>query len=746
MYSQGTAGGMVSVGDREIQCPNFIDDYNIFFPFQRSLSAILTQNPPGIDFRPKKPNVTEDQEASDTAEGYKEYFNQSNDVPTIQQEIVRMFMLSGRTVIWTHTEASSAKFGLNDQGEPRQMETAEVFGTLESHVSIMAKCWTDSPYTILLQDIDVLMGKAEYPEKRKEIKAGSSSILESSYERIARLGIFHGTRSSAQVGDAMTHLVTRGHCFLQPSFFEADEFDEAMEGATPEEGQDGNVREFLQELYPSGMHWVLVGDQYVGSWDECPNDVLTVNFPYDGDGMFRAAMMDPMVVIQDAFNDYKNTEREIFEYGWPSTWIDADEAEYDAIVDQKADPYAIRLKMARNGQPLENSFYREPDPEMPESFFQAQQEMRGGLAQFVTGAQPSLFGAASTKTASEAALDRSQSMGILGLPWSRVQSMMASMYYHAALCASKNPDHAEEIVIPGDGTQNKTLNLAKLTKGNFGAFPDEDSSFPESTEAKRALLKELVQMAASSPVGQALFQSPDNWNVFQKLLGFPELTLVESDARDKMVWQIEQLLLGTPVPPSPQEVLMLLTAHAQATIVGQQGGGPMPPSLPPEIGQAFNPDGSVKIAMVPDPENQGHMIPQSPLADPNILTALSAIPGLLKPSMEPGPLDYYAFEGEKGKEWLSSMDCRREKANGNVLGVLNIQLYTQELLAKSAQDAMAAQAARPPSESINFKDEPPAGQEAMNKQAGINIAPAQAPKPQQTPKNQPPGKPGSPTT
>ena len=124
VYQIGIPGGTVNIGQESFTCPDYIGSYNIFYPIGRSLDAVLTQNPPGIDFRPDDPSRSEDTEApAETAEGYRHYFDQANDVKQIQQQISRMFRLSGRCVIETETIADEQKWGLNDQGEPRQMET-----------------------------------------------------------------------------------------------------------------------------------------------------------------------------------------------------------------------------------------------------------------------------------------------------------------------------------------------------------------------------------------------------------------------------------------------------------------------------------------------------------------------------------------------------------------------------------------------------------------------------------------------
>ena len=57
------------------------------------------------------------------------------------------------------------------------------------------------------------MAKREYPHIATEIKSSASGICENAYERIARLGVLQGTRRYAQVGEALSHLVTRVNAF-----------------------------------------------------------------------------------------------------------------------------------------------------------------------------------------------------------------------------------------------------------------------------------------------------------------------------------------------------------------------------------------------------------------------------------------------------------------------------------------------------------------------------------------------------
>ena len=676
-FTQGSPGQWCNVDGRDIQCPNYIDDYNIFQPYERVIQAILTQNPPGIDFRPINPNLIEDSEAAETADGYRQMFDRSNKTKSIQTQIVRMMCLSGRTVLWTRSESNAQKFGYNEDGSAKTMETATVYGTLESRVPILSKSQEDSLYCILYDDPDVKQAKAEYPKFKDKIKANTPGLSENAYERTARMGVLQGTKTAAMIGDSFTHLTTREHCWLRPALFEGDIFDEPFEEAD-EVGEDGtpvSVKDKLCELFPIGTHAVFVSGEYVGSWAESMDDAIVIGFPYEGDGMFRMAIMDPMVVVQDRFNDNMNAAAEVWDMGWPSTWVNAEDQEFDAISEQRADPYAIRQKKVTSGRKTEDDFFREPNPELPATFMQFVELLEGPLAQFMLAAPPALFGAAmeDQKTASGYAQARAQAMGQQGLNWAAIQDMMARMYYQAALCASRNPDHSEEIVIPTAGGTSTTLRLARLTKGKFGAYPDEDSSFPESTSQKRGTLERIWQMASTDPVvGQQITQSPDNWKTYAEISGFPELVIPEALSRDKQQFEIEELLLGAPIPPDPQAIQQAQIAHATAATQAQLAGQPIPP---------FD------------------------------LQAL--IQQLTEPSIPVQELDYHPWEFEKCKEWLSSEDRRRQDADGNQQGVQNVILHAMQhkkFMDQAAAQAQAVQMAltatgRPPSNPV--KKAPP---------------------------------------
>lgn len=706
MFVAAVAGEAVAAGGGMIECPQYVGDYNIVRPTELVIESVLTQNPPGIDFRPDT-QVTEDLEAAKTAEVYREFFDRSNDVKGLQLKLVQSFCESGLTIITVNTEANEQLWGLNEAGEPKQNETARVWGALEARVlPLTANCLDEVDAIVLYDDPTVNRAKMEYPEIAKKIKSMTSGLGEDVYARIARLGILQGTRRYAQVGDALTHLAVRANAYLRPCCFVDEKFDDAYqlagktddyEADKPEDNQneDGlpfSVRDKLNQLFPQGVHAVFVGKTYAEAWAESVDDGVVIGFPYEGDGMAREAIMDDSIVIQDFFNDILNSLREAQDYGWPRTFIHAEDLEFDAIQDQKSEPYAFSMKKARTGQPLEDDFFREPDLVLPESLSELMEYLAGPFLQFVLGTPPALFGGqmADQKTASGYAQAKNQAMGVKGIPWSSVQTMMARMYYIAALKASKNPDHAEQILVPVKG-QTQVLKLERLTKGKFGAFPDEDSSFPETTSAKRDLLSQLLTIATTNPtIGAQLLGDTYNWEIICQVFGFKELQLMEAESAKKQMREIEELLQGQPLPPMPDEVAafeqqqqMLLQQHAAAALMAKQQGQPPPPApQPPKMipfGEQPGPDGNPVPVQYPE--------------------------ALLKPSIDVDDLDFHQWEGPAGQDWLSTEAAWREINVGrpgpdgepmpNMLGVENVRLHVKIHLERMAVMMQAQQAAAP---------------------------------------------------
>ena len=628
--SMATPGGMGQNSQgQSIQFPTYINDYNLYFPYLRILTSVLTQNPPGVNFQPIDPSVTADIDKAKAAEAYAKAFDRMNDINDLQTQIVRMMGVSGRTVSWTRTETDGQRFGYEEDGSPKTFQRTTIHGTLETKVPILAREFDKNvPYVFIYDDPDVQVAKAQYPKFAVQIKESMSALNESLYDRTARLGVLNGSRNQGAFGDSFNHTTSRINAFLRPSAFTGERFEVALEQG------GGTLKEKLQELFPEGGRFVFVGDTYVGSYAESMDDHIEIQFPYPGDGMFRMAFMDAMIVVQDRFNDNMNWAAEKFDTGAGALWVNADEVEIDAITSQRAAPNAIRAKKARAGAKLDDEFFKEEDPQLPATLVEFIQMLQSELPQFMLAAPPAIFGAAmeDNKTASGYAQARSQAMGQLGIIWARIQRMFARIRYQSALAASKNDQMQGQLTIPGSaGQQSITVDMDQLKKGNFGCYPDEDSSFPESTQQKRATFQTIITLAEGSPLVAQMLDNPDNVELAKRMWGLSELVLIPAEARNKQVFEIEKLLEQSPIPPDPQAVQGAMVQHAAQSIQARADGQPDPP--------------------MPDPMS------------------------LMQPSIPVDELDYHQFEFDKCQEWLSSAARRTEDTKGNQLGVMNVKLH-----------------------------------------------------------------------
>jgi hypothetical protein len=447
------------------------------------------------------------------------------------------------------------------------------------------------------------------------------------------------------------------HCFLRPASFESKHCDgaymEAEEMDTRADGATFTLRDKLKQIFPEGAHVVYIGKEYSESWAEAMDDSIDIAFPTERDSLTGGALMEPMKVVQDGFNDFKNAEREYYEKGWPVTWFKGSQEDYDAFINQRSAPAQFALLKEAGGPdtPIENFFHREAEMVISPTFVECMENYRGPLSQDVTGALPALVGETDpgNKTATGKAIDRSQAMGMLGPPWANLQRLFAGIYKKAALAASRNPDHAEEITVVSGQGQTISVRLERLKRGSFHCHPDVDSSFPESTAAKRAQLAQILPLAMQSPVGMEMFQSPDNWEQILELQGFPELVLTPAIAFRKQTRELEILLREAPVP-NDQAVQGYAVEHAQLALQARGAGLPEPEYAPP----------------------------------PSEL-----------PSVQPEEDDYHDWESKKCREYLSSEDCWRQQLEGNEAGIRNVRLHKAAHDQFMQQQAMAMQPGPP---------------------------------------------------
>src|SRR6185369_15197564 len=108
-------GVTMNVGSDSVQMSRYCNVYNIYKPYRRNFSAVLSQNPPGVSFEPKKHGDPLDMKVAECAQQYSEHYDSVNDRRKLQPKISRLFWTDGRVVGWTRHEKNRQKYGTRQE-------------------------------------------------------------------------------------------------------------------------------------------------------------------------------------------------------------------------------------------------------------------------------------------------------------------------------------------------------------------------------------------------------------------------------------------------------------------------------------------------------------------------------------------------------------------------------------------------------------------------------------------------------
>lgn len=602
---------------------SYMDVYNIYTPHWRSFVSLLSQNPPGINFPPDDLQKPNDVTAGSYAEKIRHRVDKLVHMKDRQMEAAGLFCTDGRTIAWTRLD-------------PKGNLKVTMHGVLESKVPIYARKMEKWSYCVLSEEIDLYQAKEDWPDYADEIEADTGGTADATYERYARLNVIANRKGALGFGDAFKSITTEHNAWVRPSRYrKADE----------------ETREYLKTAFPDGMRMVVCGGVVVDAQPEVMESALRAEWPAPGQGQNRPSMLHDLVPIQEAFNDILNMIREHGDYSIPARWV-SDKVDSEAIAEQISAPGVTHQITVPQGASIADLVFVEPTATLPAELV-ANADRLLQLAEFTTGDLPSLYGQGTPdqETASGQKMLSDQAKGQLSSAWAGIQWLFAGIYEIAVRLVAQTSDSS--LAVPGD-TGAESFNPQAILDGNWGCYPDTDSSFPETTADKRASLQ--LVLGQLSQIDPTLALNPDNQKLIAQFSGLgDDLVILAANSRDKQLREIEQLLQEPPIPDESQ-MPQYMQAAEQAMAQGQQ---PPPPPMQ---------------SSVPVDEEW----------------------------------DYHQFELDKLQEWLSSKACLEAQRQGNLQGIQNVKLHGQAHKAALAKQAQKQIQQTPMTISGAFKDLDPA--------------------------------------
>lgn len=498
---------------------------------------------------------------------------------------------------------------------PNGQEVIDIFGMLEIRLPSYCQTLEECPYLVLSVEVPKAKVFNMYPDiTPQSITANSASGAIDSQERQARVSLTADSRtlSPNTLGD---NLVTYKRIWFRKWSFSALEDKEA-------------VKE-LEACYPDGAYVAFAGPEVCESRSEKLDDVWVLCAALPGDGIYKPAVGDSLISIQERYNTLANIEVDTHEHGIPTTFAEAESLNFKAWENEGNVPGLTWPIQSRAGLPIQAQLFQtEPAPVSP-ALQQHRRELMGEVAQFLTGLFPALFGGTmvGNDTASGYAMQRDQAMGRIGLIWRQMKYFHAALMQRAVECFRVNRTDDVEMLVFGDGGQldSVLIHLDQL-KGSFFAHAETNEDFPMSWTQKR----NTIQMIMTSPL-VATLQTPPNMDAVEKALGPVGLEFPGAAARSKQFREISALLASQPIP-----------------VPGQ-------PQVDPQTGQ-----------MVPGQPSYQTSVPVDEILDDHITEFATC------------------------QEWATSPEGQKAKAE-NPQGYLNVKLHAQDHMA-IVQQQQAAQA------------------------------------------------------
>ena len=703
---------------------NTIYDTNIYSSKGDIITAALSREVPKVEFFPANPEYGPDIIAAEEAEKFKGIWARNNNLHSLLMQCARIFWNEDRVLAWTRYELNGQLYGFDDESEEeapvvpedilnppddsptgqegmdefldqtespleneeeeasegeedseslelpkspqrkaRGREVTSLFGKLDHKIPLSVDNLKDMQFVQIYEDLDVVIVKAKYPWIADKIKPGSDGQSEVELDRIARENTRQAVLGAYVTGDSLQNHTVVKHSWFRPSMFMSDTIAD-------------DVRAELFEVFPNGCLLVKAGANYAYSKNEKMDDHIAIAHAKEGKGQNRLALGSALISVQKRINDWVDLQDDFFKRTVPKKWMNADAFDMNAIKEQTNIPGSIGPFIPQPGLTTADQYIMvEPTPQPQASLADFIKWFLTTLSEEITGALPSLFGAATGEnTVGNAVIQRDQALQRVGCPWNNIQSLFAECARHAVACAADcREGKTINESLPGVG--RVSVNTSNLS-GNVLCYPESNPAFPESWGQREAKLLSLVDTSASNQALAAWIFSPSNLPVLQDGIRMKAFKVPGATSITKQKSEFEILLRSGPTP-NPQ-VLKIQSTLQDAADDMKQKMAIMQPVTPQEL----------------------QMVQQMQQMEKTLPPMVSTVPVAQDES------ELHTIEASQCLNWMNSTEGQKFKYGNpeQMAAYQNVHLHWTEhmAMAKKIAAANAPSPNKPPSESISI--------------------------------------------
>jgi hypothetical protein len=415
--------------------------------------------------------------------------------------------------------------------KPKARQCIDVMGGLYVKVPNYARNQAECPYLDYSYETHYSYVYEKYPWLRRELKeveTSSDTSGDTLYARWARL-------SPQYNNEYPLDTPTCHNKWIRPSLFEI----------IPDE----ECRKELYKKFPDGCKVVFVNSEFASACNESMDDHWTLSknplsesIHYDPHG----ALVES---IQEITDDLIALTLQTIEQGIPQTFADPSVLNFKSYRKAEVNPGDIFPAKPKSGKSIADGFYEVKTATLSQEVGPFGDKVQQ-LGQFTSGAMPSLFGGDqdnSSRTASQYAMSRAQSLQRLQTPWKMITFWWKDIFAKVIPAYIKNMMDDERIVQQqGSKWINIIIKKAEMD-GKIGDVELEAADdLPMTTAQVRDLVMQLMNMQ-NSVVMEAL-TIPENLPYLYQAGGLNDMTIPGEDDRQKQLEEIDLLLQSQPIP------------------------------------------------------------------------------------------------------------------------------------------------------------------------------------------------------
>lgn len=434
---------------------------------------------------------------------------------------------------------------------PKSRQIIQIEGGLYVKVPNYARCQKDAPYLAYCYETHASFVYDKYPKLKKlnkDVGTSSSSSGNDLYDRWGRLSV-------AYAGEYPSNTPTVRNWWLRPQTFNLLSDEEAIAE--------------LKKEFPDGVKCVFVNDNYAEAVPEKLDDHWTLTF----NPLSEFIHFDPLGLlltsVQEITNDLLSLTLQTIEQGIPQTFVDPTVLNLNAYRNSEVAPGAIFPARPKSGKTLSDSFYEVKTATLSQEIGPFGEQVQQ-LGQMASGAMPSLFGGSesnSSRTASQYAMSRAQSLQRLQTPWKMITFWWKNVFGKVIPAYIKDMVDDERIV---QKSGEQWLNVIIKKSEMDGKIGEVELEAADDLPMTSAQIRDMVMqmMSTGNPALQAIFGSPANLPIMQQMFGMNDLHLPGEDDREKQLEEIQELVNAQPVmgPGEPDPITGMAQPQPESSI------------------------------------------------------------------------------------------------------------------------------------------------------------------------------------